>query len=322
MQTITGTGQSKSALAQRPQKIELDFRPSLLGKEYAHLNPKPMGEGLGIGYSRKLTNTSFQTKAAFPLPHPVHPILECVSHNANGTFTAFFGFQNDNDSPVSLPIGEYNRFVPGLQDRGQPYSFASGRTPTYPEASFSVDFDGSPLVWVLNDRTVTASSNVSQRCGDSPATATPRPPLTGNQQFDYLDQSVQEKVDELMATGQGHCVYRPTSHPQNGNCNSTSTGFQCSGALDKTIQTAQCPEIAIYGGAMNINHAITGSKLFVSVQNNLTINQSVTGIFNTRGDLNTSLNNTALLKGVFVGARSNNFNMSGSAKIEGLYSIL
>lgn len=305
-----------------PAPVTLDFQPALLGKPYDHLAPKPFEQALGVGYSRKMPRASFQTKAVVPLPEPVHPVLECVRHNTDGSYTAFFGFQNDNNGPVSLPIGENNRFVPGAQDRGQPYNFAAGRTPAYPQAAFSVDFNGSPLVWVLNDRSVTASNHLAQRCADSPVTATPSPPLTGNQAFEYLDQAVFDKADELVASGQGHCVYRPTSFPQNGNCNSTSTGFQCSGALDKNIHSAQCPEIAIYGGAMNINHDLSGSKLFVSVQNNLTLNQSVNGILSTRGDLNTSLNNGAQLKGVFVGARSNNFNLSGNAKIEGLYAIL
>lgn len=76
--------------------------------------------------------------------------------------------------------------------------------------------------------------------------------------FDTLEQTVLAKADQLVAAGQGHCVYLPPSQPQNGNCNSSSTGFQCSGALDKSIQLAQCPEIAIYGGASNINAAAVG----------------------------------------------------------------
>lgn len=308
----------------RPQTakaVTLAFKPALLGKSYTHLADKPFEDALGVGYSRH-TPSSFHTQAVIALPRPVRPILECVRHNLNGTYTAFFGFKNENQGPVSLPIGEYNHFNPGTQDRGQPYNFAPGRTPAYPEAAFGVDFDGSPLVWFLNGYTSTASSSLAQRCEDSPTTLTPSPPPTGEQTFGYLDQAVLDKADQLVAAGQGQCVYRPTNNPQNGNCNSTSSGFQCSGALDKTILGAQCPEIAIYGGAVNINHALSGSQLFISTQNNLTINQSVTGIFSTRGDLNTSVNNDAQLKGVFVGARSNNFNMSGNARLEGLYSIV
>lgn len=144
----------------------------------------------------------------------------------------------------------------------------------------------------------------------------------GDDLFDDLEETVLQKADQLSLAGQHQCIYVPSAQPQNGNCNSTSTGFQCSGALDKTLLTAQCPEMVVYGGAVNINHDLSGTKLLVFSSNNLTINQSVQGVLSTRGDLNVSLSNSALLRGVFVGARANNFNMSGSAKIEGLFAIL
>ncbi len=145
---------------------------------------------------------------------------------------------------------------------------------------------------------------------------------SGTDLLNRLDQTVLDKANQLISQGKGQCVYLPpTNQRQNANCNSTSSGFQCSGPLNKTVQAAQCPEIAIYGGAMNINNPIS-SKLFVAVQNNLTINASVKGILSTRGDLNTSLNNNQILEGVFVGARSNNLNMGGTSRISGLYSIV
>ncbi len=140
--------------------------------------------------------------------------------------------------------------------------------------------------------------------------------------FDELDQVVVNKANQLVASGQSHCVHVVVNERQNANCNSNSSGFQCSGPVNKTIQAAQCPEIAIYGGAMNINHTLPASKLWVAVTNNLTINQGVKGILSTRGDLNTSISGDTELNGVFVGARSNNFNISGNAKVEGIYSIL
>lgn len=153
---------------------------------------------------------------------------------------------------------------------------------------------------------------------------TPTPTTaTGIQLLDQIDQAVLAKANQLTAAGQGQCVYLPPSNQrQNANCNSTAMGFQCSGPLNKTLNAASCPEMAIYGGAMNINNALPTTKLFVAMQNNLTINQSVKGILSSRGDLNTNLNNSSQLNGVFVGARSNNLNLGGNAKIQGLYSIL
>ncbi|MGV3526001.1 MAG: hypothetical protein ACO1RX_17390 [Candidatus Sericytochromatia bacterium] len=154
--------------------------------------------------------------------------------------------------------------------------------------------------------------------------ATPAPTgLNATQILDQLDQAVVNKANALIAAGQGQCAYLPpTNQRQNANCNSTSSGLQCSGPLNKTLVAANCPEMAVYGGAMNLNNALPNTKIFAAVQNNLTINQSVQGILSTRGDLNTSLNNQSALNGVFVGARSNNLNMGGTTRLQGLYSVL
>ena len=90
---------------------------------------------------------------------PVRPILECVANNGNGSYTAYFGYRNDNNLPVTLPIGSANKFSPSPQDRGQPTTFAPGRTPYWPNAAFSIPFDGNNLVWTLDGRTATASAN-------------------------------------------------------------------------------------------------------------------------------------------------------------------
>jgi hypothetical protein len=95
---------------------------------------------------------------------PVRPILECVADHGDGTYAAYFGYKNDNDYAVDIPIGGHNKFTPAPQDRGQPTTFQPGRTPYYPNAAFSIDFDGSPLVWTLYGRTATASDNPAQRC--------------------------------------------------------------------------------------------------------------------------------------------------------------
>lgn len=139
---------------------------------------------------------------------------------------------------------------------------------------------------------------------------------------DQMDQLVLAKINSLLAQGKSQCTYLPpTNQRQNANCNSTSTGFQCSGALNKTLVSASCPEIAIYAGAMNLNNALPDSKLFVATSNNLTLNQSAQGVLTTRGNLNTSLNGSSQLSGIFVGGSSNNLNLSGTSKITGLYSL-
>src|SRR5579884_3744459 len=99
----------------------------------------------------------------------VQPILECVVQDSRSSFTARFGYENDNPIPLlypvlpaSLPTPTNNRFSPDPADRGQPILFQPGRTD--PDTGyFSVAFDGTPLTWTLTSNSVTASST-SPRC--------------------------------------------------------------------------------------------------------------------------------------------------------------
>jgi hypothetical protein len=93
----------------------------------------------------------------------LRPVLECVLELREDRYVAFFGYANSFDEPVELEVGSNNRFSPGPIDRGQPSIFPVGRSAPYPEAAFSVIFDGKPLVWFLDGRTATASLE-SKRC--------------------------------------------------------------------------------------------------------------------------------------------------------------
>lgn len=89
----------------------------------------------------------------------ISPVLECVFQDTSGGYTAVFGYYNPNNTTVNIPISNQNEFVPSPKDRGQPTTFLPGRK----WANFEVPFSGSNLVWKLNGKTATASSN-SQRC--------------------------------------------------------------------------------------------------------------------------------------------------------------
>ena len=74
----------------------------------------------------------------------VSPVLEGVTNNGNGTWTALWGWYSRNTAPVTIPIGINNRFVPNPQARGQPVVFLPGRH--YGQFSTVIT---STLVWVL-----------------------------------------------------------------------------------------------------------------------------------------------------------------------------
>jgi hypothetical protein len=87
------------------------------------------------------------------------------------SYRAHFGYLNENDYNVIIPVGDKNKFTGGGSDdehRGQPTEFYPGRTDSYPDAEFYVVFDGTDLVWTLEGpdgepRTSTASAD-SERC--------------------------------------------------------------------------------------------------------------------------------------------------------------
>ncbi|MDR3610392.1 MAG: hypothetical protein P4L27_07520, partial [Ignavibacteriaceae bacterium] len=89
------------------------------------------------------------------LTMPVHPILECVHNNDNGTYTAHFGYQNDLDKTVLVPVGGQNSFSPGQTDRGQTTLFYPGRHTDV----FTLEFDGSNISWILDMQVKSANSN-------------------------------------------------------------------------------------------------------------------------------------------------------------------
>ena len=101
----------------------------------------------------------------------VSPVLECVDYIAEESkYIAHFGYLNENDETVIIPIGSKNKFTPRPRDRGQPFAFLPGRQIDV----FQVEFDGSELVWTLTSpngsrRTSTASDNPDQRCSTNPS---------------------------------------------------------------------------------------------------------------------------------------------------------
>lgn len=91
----------------------------------------------------------------------VAPILNCVMKNANGTYTAKFGYDNTTGAAIMIPVGANNSFTPGAQNRGQVTTFQPGRV----NNAFSVTFtaNGSNLgTWILKGPDgVTRSVNIT-----------------------------------------------------------------------------------------------------------------------------------------------------------------
>jgi hypothetical protein len=102
----------------------------------------------------------------------VVPLLDCVVTNADGTWTAVFGYRNTSGSAVSIPSGARNKVTPVTYGAPQPTTFQPGThrgvfTVTVPR--------GAGPMWHLD------GTNLAARLGS--ATACPPPtelPAEGN----------------------------------------------------------------------------------------------------------------------------------------------
>ncbi len=102
-----------------------------------------------------------------PPPDPEHIgiFVKCVT-NHGATFDATFGYQNDSESPVTIPVGVRNRFLPAPGDRGQTTTFQPGNV----QRAFTVR--GIPrrntVFWAVTyhgPRVATARANSPSKCG-------------------------------------------------------------------------------------------------------------------------------------------------------------
>ena len=122
--------------------------------------------------SRTTTTTTTQPPATVG-ETPVHPVDISISSVCNvpfgnGTCRAVFSYENAQDYPVAIAVGENNHVSPGWQDRGQPQIFASGLR--YGAVSFLWDCaTNSHVHWTLrsglsNALTMASASSYAVDC--------------------------------------------------------------------------------------------------------------------------------------------------------------
>lgn len=88
-------------------------------------------------------------------------VLDCVSNNGDGTYTAHFGYDNPNTITVSAGFVLHNRLLPALPEGDErPHTFQPGRH----QRVFSVPFRGQWLEWRLMGQAVRARQSASLAC--------------------------------------------------------------------------------------------------------------------------------------------------------------
>jgi hypothetical protein len=133
------------------------------GSEYARAAAKAL-EANGPWTRSELEHyTAVTNGTAHERLVPIKPLATCVVLNTNATFTAWFGYQNDNNGILQVPRGPRNSFSPAPADRGQPINFTLGRRAKVFSVTVPV---GTSLRWTLDGKTVEAQAD-SDRCGSN-----------------------------------------------------------------------------------------------------------------------------------------------------------
>jgi uncharacterized repeat protein (TIGR01451 family) len=121
-------------------------------------------------------NEAFPTRCGVDPPNPPDPyrigvFVTCVT-NQGATFSATFGYANEDTESTTVPIGERNRFFPAPENRGQPTTFEPGTaTDAFTVSGIAT---GTVLTWTLTSdqtRFADARSTFETKCTDEPPPA-------------------------------------------------------------------------------------------------------------------------------------------------------
>eukprot|EP01028_Stygiella_incarcerata_P006494 TRINITY_DN2658_c0_g1_i1.p1 TRINITY_DN2658_c0_g1~~TRINITY_DN2658_c0_g1_i1.p1 ORF type:complete len:2482 (+),score=553.97 TRINITY_DN2658_c0_g1_i1:113-7558(+) len=118
--------------------------------------------------------TSYSGDACEFSYYDVDPMVECVVQKADGSYEAFFGYDNKNPTMGVIEHGEFNAIVPSTMDNVFPENFGIiGRTLPFPNAPITVPFAAHENVaWKLGDAIATAST-ATQYCPVDPSKLQP-----------------------------------------------------------------------------------------------------------------------------------------------------
>jgi protein TonB len=118
------------------------------------------------------------TWAVLATYHPLRPRIMCQMPLGTGQVAVYFGYSNQLDEPLSIPVGEDNRLSPWARTGSLPTVFAPGSSGAYPDAAFVATFRpsdvpaGETLSWRLGTRTVRLTDE-TPRCPVKPFKVAP-----------------------------------------------------------------------------------------------------------------------------------------------------
>lgn len=120
----------------------------------------PASDGILEGFQREIAAARTLDAETAARVQPVRPIVDCVEPLSATEWRAHFGYTNDANDKIEIPVSVFNRVWPPPLERGQPTRFGEGTRRDVLAVSFN------PLgytVWVLGTAFAVATPT-SPRC--------------------------------------------------------------------------------------------------------------------------------------------------------------
>ena len=178
---------------------------------------------VAFGGSTRTATASSSNRSCTPTAKPIEVFVQCVTRSS-GSYDATFGYENDNATAQTVPVGSDNYFSPPPSDRGQTSTFQPGKV----QSAFTVKGipTGTKLKWTVNSAgrsdTATASES-SHQC----VSTTPPPKITichrTNGKRQWVPITVSQKSanwylrhGDVMPSSTGSCP-APKKHHKHGS---------------------------------------------------------------------------------------------------------
>ncbi len=130
---------------------------------------------VAFGGSTRTVSASSNGRSCAPTVKRVEVFVTCVTRSAAGAYDATFGYENENATAQTVPVGSDNYFSPPPIDRGQTSTFQPGKVLN----AFTVHGipSGTKLTWTLNSGGRSDTATASQ-FGRQCVAPTPPPKVT------------------------------------------------------------------------------------------------------------------------------------------------
>ena len=179
------------------------------------------------GSTRTAVASSSGNRSCAPTTKKIEVFVQCVTRNS-GSYDATFGYENENATALTVPIGSDNYFSPPPIDRAQTSTFQPGKV----RNAFTVKGipSGTKLTWTLNSGgrsdTATASESSPRCVSNTPPAKVTICHRAGWKKRQWVQITVSQRAaawflrhGDVLPSSTGSCPAPKKKHHKHGNGN-------------------------------------------------------------------------------------------------------